>query len=102
MQCSHYVETPADQITLPLGKALSILELFVMDLPIDQANAGYVVMDLIREAEAVVARVFDDKPTFSKSTENSKATINESLEFLNQAMDVLQCHLGELRQEVAS
>ena len=39
-----------DELTLPLGKAHSILELFIDDLPADQANGGYVAKTLIKEA----------------------------------------------------
>ena len=42
-----------DELTLPLGKALSVLELFVDDLPADSANGGYVAQDLINEASRI-------------------------------------------------
>ncbi len=50
---AHLTGDQFDEISIPLGKALSVLELFVDDLPADQANGGYVAQDLIREAQDI-------------------------------------------------
>lgn len=41
------------ELTLPLAKAISILELFVDDLPCPEADGGQVAKDLIKEASQI-------------------------------------------------
>jgi len=43
-------EEQLNELTLRLGKALSILELFVPDMRLPDANGGIVAQDLINEA----------------------------------------------------
>jgi len=46
-------EEQLNELTLRLGKALSILELFVPDMRLPEANGGIVAQDLINEAIAI-------------------------------------------------
>ena len=72
-ETSESISITIDQLTdltLPLGKALSILELFVPDMSLPEADGAYVVADLIREAE----RVADDWTTIEANETPGEAS----------------------------
>jgi hypothetical protein len=91
-----------DRFTLPIGKALSILELIWEGLPADQSNGVIAAQDLIREAQQIVEG-WIEKDTAEKPEAPGKfdvkelcITINEALELASDSNLLIQCVRAEL------
>lgn len=110
--------------TLPLGKAKSILELLVMDLPCDQSNGVYVAMDLISEAIEIASgftdgktipeqkakpgdtdhsngdkEAYDPGPWEPPTAASTTTLLNEALGLVDHAKGLLSAHVADLAGE---
>jgi len=91
-----------DRFTLPLGKALSILELAIEDMSPDAANCVIAAQDIIREAKQMV-RGWVENDTAEKPDAPVKLnhldlcrTLNEALSMADYSIDLIQCVRADL------
>ena len=91
-----------DRFTLPLGKALSILELALEGMSPDAANGVIAAQEIISEAKQIVRGWVENDiaekpdPPVKLDLKDLCITLNEALSMADHSIDLVQCVRADL------